>query len=416
MLALAGQAQRFVRPQGVRHPIPEAALRMHQDPRPILSNGGRRALRRLASSLERGSADAVLRAVLRRIGRAGFRLHPFDLPKLVAYIRDDGKNLGIAERAYLSLVDRSTRPQNALHADITAENWTEFPKGHRVAFVASVRRQHPAAGRALVADALKSEAADMRGVLLEALAAGLEADDLPLLEAATTDRAESVRAAASRLIARVPGTPAYLARLAEAARCFTRSTTGLAGALNRVGLLPTAEARFVPPPAPNPAVQTQRLHTLFEGLPADDVAAAAGLTLSELLNALPADDVAVLPSFAATAGLQGRNDLVARFVEHKLFRAAAGSHLFAHQFAALAGQLIEPLAIASAEQLLASPGWRAVLQRLSDERGKDDGTLVWAAVMLPDAAMPLLLESLAPLSPATTRSARDFAELVMTLR
>jgi hypothetical protein len=415
-LALAGQQQRFARPQPEAdvERVPEAARRLHQDPRPILPDAARRALRRLAN----GRADGVLRAALRRIAGAGLRLHPFDLPRLVAHIRDDAEHFGLAERAYLSLANRSGKPPapDVLHAEISAQSWSEFPKGHRVAFLTGLRSRDPAAGRALLAGAFKSEPADMRGALIDALAAGLGPDDLAFLEAATADRAESVRAAASRLIARMPGTPAFAARLAEAARCFARGGTGLTRLLKRAGLAPAAEVGFNPPKAANRNEQAVLLGALFEGLSAADVASAAGLTIPQLLAALPADDDTVLTTLLANARFAGRDDLVALMIEHKLAHAAAGSYPLPFELAALAGQLAAPLSVAFADQLLGSAGWQAALHRLSDDGSKDDGTLVWTAVMLPDAAMPRLLATLAPLSPTTARSARDFAELAMNLR
>jgi uncharacterized protein DUF5691 len=416
-LALAGQRQRFVRPQGAGETL-DAARHMHLDPRPILPDGARRALRRLANGVERGSAAAVLRAAVRRIARAGFRLHPFDLPRMVAHIRDDAENLGLAERAYLSLTDRSTKAPvpGALHAEISVQNWGEFPKGHRVAFLAGVRRQDPAAGRALIADAFKSEAADLRGALLESLAAGLGPDDLGFLDAAMADRAESVRAVASRLIARVPGTPAFAARLAEAAHCFARSGTGLTRLLKRAGLAQSTDVTFSPPKAAGRSEQAAALRALFAGLPADDVASAAGLTMPELLAALPVDDDTVFTALLESARLEGRGDLMVRLIEHKLSHAAAGSFPLVIELATLAGQLAEPLSMTFAEQLLGSAGWQAVVQRLSDPGTKDDGTLVWTAVMMPAVAMPRFLDTLNPLAASAARSARDLAEMVMNLK
>lgn len=416
-LALAGQRQRFVRPQVSGESLPEAARRMHQDARPILPDRARRALRRLAGGLERGGADAVLRAAVRRIVRAGFRLHPFDLPRLAAPIRDDAENLGLAERAYLSLTDRSPKPAapGVLHAEICAENWSEFPKAHRVAFLQGVRRQDPAAGRALVEGVLKSEAADMRAALLETLAAGLSSDDLALLQSASVDRADSVRAVATRLIARVPGTPAFAARLAGAAGCFARGAGGLTRLLKRAGLSPSSEITFSPPKAANRSEQPALLRTLFEGLSVADVASAAGLTVPECLAALPVDDDTVFTVLLATARLEGRADLTARLVEHKLSHAVSGSFPVPLWLATLADKLAEPLAPAFAQQLLGSAGWQNVVQRLADAGTRDDGTLASTAVMMPAAAMPRFLETLAPLAASTARSARDVVELVLAL-
>src|SRR5579872_2044006 len=106
-LALAGQQQRFQRPTldqavGVAS---EAARRMHHDPRPIMPEPARRLLLRLANSLDKGAADAILCVAMRRIRRRGFRAHPFDLPQLLPRLKDDPRWLGLAERAFRALID-----------------------------------------------------------------------------------------------------------------------------------------------------------------------------------------------------------------------------------------------------------------------------------------------------------------------
>jgi hypothetical protein len=419
VLALAAQQQRFARPHadGAAARVPEAARRMHEDQRPILPDGARRALLRLANGLERSHAGAVLRIAVRRITRRGFRLHPFDLPRLLPHIRDDADHLGLAERAYLSLVERSAKETaRMLHADITAENWRDFPKGHRVAFLKNVRRRDPAAGRVLVEGAFKSEAADMRGAFVEALATGLSPDDIAFLEAAAADRAESVRAAAARLCAQVPGTPAFAERLAQAARCFVREGSGLTKLLKRAGIAPGTDVTFTPPKAANRNEQAALLHSLFAGLSVTELADAAGLTVTQLLSALPADNEVVSNALMATARHHGRDEEVTQLVEHRLARATSGSFPNPFELAALVGDLTEPLTSSFAAQLLGSSGWQAALERLSKEGNKDDGTLVWTALMLPEAAIPRFLETLAPLPAATARSARDAADLVINLR
>jgi hypothetical protein len=155
VLALAGQHQRFERPAVARGAdgVPEAARRLHEDPRPIVAEPARRLLLRLANGAEKHMADSVVRAAVRRVLRTGLRLHPFDLPRLIGHIKGDARRLGLAERAYLALADapgKAAAP-SLLHAEITAENWSEFPKGHRVAFLRAQRRKDPAAARALLA-------------------------------------------------------------------------------------------------------------------------------------------------------------------------------------------------------------------------------------------------------------------------
>jgi hypothetical protein len=203
-LALAGQRQRFERPAVARagDGVPEAARRLHEDARPIIPDPVRRLLLRLAHGVEKQMADTVVRRVL----GAGFRLHPFDLPRLIGQIKGDARCLGLAERAYLALAETPGKADapSLLHAEITAENWTELPRGRRVAFLREQRREDAAAARALLQGVLKSETAAVRADLLAALEVGLGADDLPFLESITSDRSEAVRELAARLIANIP--------------------------------------------------------------------------------------------------------------------------------------------------------------------------------------------------------------------
>src|SRR5262245_38174769 len=89
VLALAGQQQRFQRPalDEKPHTPSEAARRLHEDPRRIMPPAARRAMLRLASGADRMIVDAVLSAAVRRVARAGFRPHPFDLPRLIGSLK-----------------------------------------------------------------------------------------------------------------------------------------------------------------------------------------------------------------------------------------------------------------------------------------------------------------------------------------
>lgn len=83
--------------------------------------------------------------------------------------------------------------------------WVEgSPVERRAAFLA-FRETDPEAGRAALAAAFKSEKADMRERLVEALQVGLSEADEPFLEACLDDRAGGVRRAAQRLLPRLPG-------------------------------------------------------------------------------------------------------------------------------------------------------------------------------------------------------------------
>ena len=423
VLALAGQRQRFERPSVERSAdgIPKAAQRLHQDQRPIIPEAARRLLLRLVNGVEKALADAVVRAAVRCVMHAGFRLHPFDLPRLIGHIKGDAKYLGLAERAYISLADVSSKPDAAsvLHAEITAENWTGFLKGHRVAFLREQRRRDPTAARELLESVFKSEPAAVRADLLGALDVGLGAEDLPFLQSLTADRAETVRSLASRLTASVPGTAAFAARLAEAARCFARNTSAVSGILKRVGLVSTAGVVFTPPKRANQMEQRAALASLFDGFSVTEIASAAALTADEVVAALPADEGTVLMALSNRAVRDGDEETVLHLIAHRL------STIDGQQFSAapllqwLAENLTGPVPAEFGKTLLGSAAWRAVVERRKEATTpaamKDDGTLIWTAALLPSGLLATFQEAVSSLLPVTTRSARDFADLVLML-
>jgi Family of unknown function (DUF5691) len=423
VLALAGQWQRFKRPIVERSAdgIPEAARRLHQDQRPIMREPARRLLLRLANGVEKALADAVLCAAVRRLMRAGFRLHPFDLPRLIGHIKGDARCLGLAERAYLSLADESSKPDAAslLHAEINAENWTEFPKGHRAAFLREERRKDPTAARVLLESVFKSEPAAVRADLLAALDVGLGADDLPLLESLTADRADTVRSVASRLTASVSGTLAFAARLAEAARCFGRNTSAVSGILKRVGLASTASVVFTPPKRVNQMEQRAALASLFDGLSVREIASAAALTADAVVAALPADEDTVLTALSKRAVRDGDEETMLHLIAHRLSTIDGQRFSVAPLLQWLAENLTGPVPAEFGKTLLGSAAWRAVVERLKEATTpaamKDDGTLIWTAALLPSGLLATFQEAVSGLLPVTTRSARDFADLVLTL-
>jgi hypothetical protein len=419
VLAVAGQQQRFQRP--ARHdcfgPRPDAARRMHEDPRPILPEAARRALLRLANGVEKSLADAVLSAAARRVAATGFRLHPFDLPQLIAHIKADARCLGLAERAYLLLTVNSeaVATPTGLDNEITRENWTGFQKIHRIAFLRNERRKHAAAARALLQDVFKSEPANVRGDLLGALDVGLGVDDLPFLESLASDRADSVRAVAARLVAAVPGTPAFTARLLEAARCFVRSSLRIGSILTRIGLANTAAVTFKPPASANRGERHAQLARLFEGFSAAEVAATAGLTVAEVIAAIPTDDEAVFAAFSQRAMRDDDMPTMMQLAKARLTAAEAPAHVLAW----LASNLTEPASLDFGHCLLGSDVFEMALQRFQEADTptamKDDGALVWTAAVLPTSLLASFLAKLEPLSPATTRAAREFAALVLAL-
>lgn len=416
LLALAGQRQRFVRtPPPAVDAIPGAARRLHEDPRPILPPPARRALDRLAGSVEKTLAASVLPIALRRISAAGFRVHPFDLPELARHIKSDAENQGLAERAYLALIASDAEEDSAkgLFFDrITADNWTTFPKAQRRSFVAAVRRERPAEGRALIESVWKAEPAPVRAALLEALAVGLGVDDKPFLEKLAADRADSVKQAALRLLARMPATEGFEQRVAEAAQCFKRAGRAVGRLMAAVGIGSERTLAFAPPGT----LTYAELDRLFSGLPPDALAKAVGVTPAEIIAALPEDEhhVRLLLLDSAIAG--GDTATVQRIV---------GMRLLAGQ--EVTGSVVMPLATAArlpldsdvAARLLAAPAWKNAVSRVVGATApagpKDDGRLIFTATLMPREAMTAFIESLSPLPLAATRAAKDFADLVLAL-
>jgi hypothetical protein len=415
LLALAGQRQRFAGPpRPAAGDVPDAARRMHADPRPILPPGARRALNRLAGSVEKSQAGGVMPIALRRISMAGCRPHPFDLPDLARHIKADAENVGLAERAYLALIapEADEDAVKALFFDrITADNWITFPKAQRRTFVAAMRRDNPAEGRALVESVWKTEPAPVRAALLEALAVGLGAADKPFLDRLATDRADSVKQAALRLLARMPTAEAFRQRVAAAAQCFKRTGKGVGRVMAALGIGGEGTLTFAPPGE----LTFAALDLLFSGMPLQALADAVGVSPGEIIAALPEDEHHVRNLLFDSAVEADNTATVQSIIKARLFASQA-----------LAGHVIMPLATAArlpvdqdtAARLLASPAWRKAIGELAAATTavpKDDGRFVFTAALMPREAMPDFVASLAPLNPVTTRAARDFADLILAL-
>ena len=242
---------------------------------------------------------------------------------------------------------------------------------------------------------------------------GLGTDDLPFLEGMVTDRAESVRTIASGLMAGVPGTEAYNARLAEVARCFARSGSGITGILSRIGL---AKPVVYKPPRTSDRIE---LAKLFDGFSVAEVAAAAGLTVAEVIDALPADEEAIHAAFSRRAVGDDDHATMIRLVEARLAAAEGKQQSPAHLLAWLANNRTEPVPPDFGHALMDSAAWQGALQGLNDATtpaaAKDDGTLIWTATVLPAGLVAAFIERIEALSPATTRIARDFADLILAL-
>ncbi|MBC7273420.1 MAG: hypothetical protein H5T76_32790, partial [Streptomyces sp.] len=93
------------------------------------------------------------------------------------------------------------------------EVWQEGLFAERVALLAAIRAQEPAAARALLATTWATERAEDRLMFLDSLRTRLGPDDEPFLEEALADRSRNVRATAAELLSALPGS-ALAARMA----------------------------------------------------------------------------------------------------------------------------------------------------------------------------------------------------------
>jgi len=99
--------------------------------------------------------------------------------------------------------------------------WETGRRAERRGYLAALRARDPAAARDLLAAGWSQETGDDRADLLGVLAPGLSADDEEFLETVLDDRKASARAAARRLLARLPGS-AFTRRAAQRATPLLR--------------------------------------------------------------------------------------------------------------------------------------------------------------------------------------------------
>lgn len=115
--------------------------------------------------------------------------------------------------------------------------WDEGLFAERVALLAVVRAEDPAAGLALLASTWSAERAEDRLMFVDSLRSGLSAADEEFLEAALGDRSRNVRATAAELLSALPAS-AFAGRMA-------------ARAITCVGLDRTAESPTITVEAPH---------------------------------------------------------------------------------------------------------------------------------------------------------------------
>ncbi len=435
LLALLAQRLRYgggragrVAPTGRRLPSHSA---------PIAPREVRVALIRLCESVTRVESQDLVVAALEAVGAAGFRLHPFDLPRLAPRLAGKQEWLGPVERAYLSFHRAgSADDEDEADGEITLDNWTAAAKPRRLEFIRGLRLSDPDGARDLIERSFTGLRAPVRAELVAVLELRLAPADRPFLEGIAGDRAPTVRDAATALLARLPGTDAYDARLREA--------LAMVG-LPRAGMLKLRRViRIEPPKLPEEQIEAA-LRARFRGAPlrailaeldvpeadvesvvqgadrrtamcllwaafADGDMKGAGL-IASAADISTAETLQVIEADLGSAPAATRRDVVAMFLDLREL-ASAGEAL---DFTRLRRLLGGPLSDLQARQLLGSETWKGLtdrLQPLAENGPQPAAALVSAAAALvPTTHGVLLLERLEPLPSEVAAGARRFAEL-----
>lgn len=223
-LSLTAQALRFERPLPPETFNAESDI---HDDRAILPDPLRRPLIRLLK--EKRTSDSLELALAWAFGRSKVRPHPFDLPRIDAFVRAHAEHLGLTAQHWAAQQNDSTaQSQSYFEAEALDETtWAKAPLAQRAHFIVDRRKVDAAAARALVEAAWAQENADARVRLLLALEAGLNPSDQPFLEGLSKDRAPRVRSLAQRFLARITGSGTETPALKACLERIRRSTTGI---------------------------------------------------------------------------------------------------------------------------------------------------------------------------------------------
>jgi hypothetical protein len=278
-------------------------------PGPAAADGALELPPRAAALLGRtAEADAgVLTDLLTAAGTAGYRAPAPLLPALLdAAVRDRtlrpavadvlgqrGRWLAAHRADWQRVVAGVARPDPADGPDA----WQTGRRDERIGYLAALRDTDPAAARELLHAGWGSETGDDRAQLLPVLARGLSAADEEFLEMALDDRKGAVRAAALRLLARLPRS-AWSGRVTERAWPLLRlEGTGPDRAL--VASLPggpdPAAARDGvggQPPPPGISTAAWQLTQVISVVPLGQWASRFGLDPAEIVALPVAGDLA----------------------------------------------------------------------------------------------------------------------------
>ncbi|HEX8712280.1 MAG TPA: DUF5691 domain-containing protein [Terracidiphilus sp.] len=305
LLSLCGQAMRFERP--IR-PAEFAIESWPRDERVIVPQDVRNVMLRLL--VEGRCSDDAAQALAWALARCKLRPHPFDLPRLEAFVRSYAECLGATAQFWVQREKPAAQQLAYFDADaLNADNWTEAPLARRVRFLEEFRNSDPTAARAALESTWPHETADARHRLLVTMQTGLAAADSSFLESLAKDRAPRVRALAQRLLARLPGAQASNPALAE---CLSRIQRGKAGVLKK-----RAALKLELPATVKEHEANRWIYEQFADLNLDELARALEMDCDELINASEEDEN-LLFALATMASTERRFDLLQRIASGPL--------------------------------------------------------------------------------------------------
>lgn len=423
LLALAVQAQLYALPSAPDVFEAPAAAR---DERAIVPADVRPLIASLVTGKGNPPDDPAALALAQSLDRRAYRLHPFDVPRMAPFVRKHADLLGIA----LAEADRAPDNHWASWETLDETNWMLATQARKAEFIADLRMTDPDAARALVEAQLPLEKAEVRLRLVDALGAGLSDADHPLLESLAGDRAPTVKRAVTRLLARLPGTGAAAAQIAELLSRITRGSTGLlrkravlslqmpanvksnaaevdwlAANFGGIGCTALAQAFGMTPAAMVDAAQLDI--RLLRGIAFSACAERNWPVLSEIANG-PGPDVwtAFLQTGLASFGLvtsRERHDWASAAIRAQLGRS--GHDPF--QIVALHRVMEGPLPLAQA---------RAVFEAATRSRHITSEMLTAAAALMPGGGLTDMAAALAQLPPEAAARARLLTQICIRLK
>ena len=223
-LSLTGQALRFERPRGPERYLSETPL---NDTRRIVPDTLRRPMVRLLSSSKITSEIAPCLAWA--MDTHGLRPHPFDLPRLDAFVHAHSEYLGVTAEQWAKRKGSESADAFDAYAEGVLDDttWSAARLRHKLDYIEQRRTQDANAARALIEAAWAQQDAESRVRLLMALQNGLAATDEPFLTSLGKDRSPRVRTVATRLLGRLTGSTEQSDALRKCLERIQRSETGV---------------------------------------------------------------------------------------------------------------------------------------------------------------------------------------------